>query len=75
MGSRFVATQIPSRFFQVAAAQVSRFLGRHPTLSRFIAHIPGVSRFMSVLGSTAARHIAPVYNRRAQKPRWPGLGM
>ena len=66
-GSRFVATQTPSRFLQVAAAPVSRFLVKHPKLSRFIAHIPGVTRFMNLLPEPTVEHIAPVYNTRARK--------
>jgi hypothetical protein len=55
IGSRFVATQIPSRFLKVApanadsarAAPVSRFLAKHPRISRFVASHPSLSRFVS----------------------------
>jgi len=84
-GSRFVATQTPSRFLQVAAAPVSRFLVKHPKLSRFIAHLPGVSRFiprnlgegafMTLPTAATVEHVAPVYNARARKQHRPSLKM
>jgi hypothetical protein len=53
-----------------AHPRISRFIAEHPRASRFVlriaSHIPVISRFVPI-----AAHIAPVYNTRSRKRKYP----
>ena len=81
--SRFLKVAKPAELNHAPPA-FTRFMDAHPRLSRFVVEHPKTSRFFFCLAHhlpvieryvPLAAPIAPVYNPRARRPRWPTFGM